>query len=348
MQDKIMFTNRLGTTDQDFLLIIAGWHFAEDFYNNLFQISQIYPSLKIFISSHKEKDWINSKINIVKQIKNCEIKFFKNIGFDWGMYSQATNHLSKELSSFKYICFMHDDVKILNNDFLHIFAEYIEKNNLMVLGNCKNLQKTYPRKFKETHLHVIEWGRLSRWKLSIKSDCWNTVRGSCFFVRSGVFQKVKEIPYKTGRTLEFGNWSLILFGGLVADNFGKSSIGYYSTKYLESDLILEYERGYIRDQNNDEKTYTIENFLRNLKRVFSIYFYNPLVFLFKIHSYVNSKLYYKQSDEGLRLNIGRNLAYKDGYLNIDICNSIEADLVIDIKDIALKNILQIRLSLQTY
>lgn len=324
-----------GRKDWGFLLIVAGWHFKKEFYKNLFQISEHYPNLKILISSHKNEDQISRDvISTIERIKNCEIKFFKNDGFDWGMYSKAIKYLrdEDELFLFRYACFMHDDVKILNNNFLYIFEEYIEKNNFMVLGNCTNLQKSYPRKFKESHPHIIEWGRLSYWGLSIKSSSWNSVRGSCFFARSEVFEKIKEIPYKTGGHVEFGNWSLILFSGLIADNFGASSIGYYSPKYLESDLVLEHERGYIAEKNEGQKISSVERAFKNLGRIFFLCTNNPLIAVFKLYSYMNSKLY-KMSESGLRLNLGRNLVYKEGYLNIDVSDNIEADLVIDVKDI---------------
>lgn len=322
--------------DQSFLVIVAGWHFKKEFYKHLCQISELYRNLKIVISSHKNEDQIGRDvITTIEQISNCEVHYFENDGFDWGMYSKAIKCLrkKKELALFRYACFIHDDVKILNNNFLYVFEEYIEKNNFMVLGNCTNLQKCYPRQFKETHPHIIEWGRLSHWGLSIKSNSWNSVRGSCFFVRSEVFEKVKEIPYKTGRHVEFGNWSLILFGGVVTDNFGTSSIGYYSPKYLESDLVLEQERGFVAERKKERKISFADRVLENLVSIFFLCKNNPLIAMSRAYSYINSKLY-KISDEGLKLNLGKNLVYKQGYLNIDVSDNIEADLVVGVNDIA--------------
>lgn len=274
------------------LIIIAGWYFYKNgFYESIIDIASKDNDVDVFISSHKKINDIDSSVlSLIHKIPRCTIIYFENYGYDWGMYSKAISFIGGNYKDYKYICFIQDDVEIIDLDFLNVFINHIESKNLKVLGNSFNV-KEYP--FKLTHPHVIEWLRLSEWQYSIKSESWSTVRGSFFVVKSEIFDFIKSIPYKIGHHSGFGNWGVISFSGMVSDLFGINSISTISNEYLRSDYIIEYYRGEKQENDKDfNYNYTI------VKRPF------------KIH-------------------LGCGQSYMDGYLNIDHTSNL-ADIKTDI------------------
>lgn len=225
-----------------YLIIIAGWHFyKKGFYNQIKKLCDNNKNIDVFISSHKKETQINKKTqSVINTINNCKLVCFENVGFDWGMYSQAIAYLNNSILNYDYIFFMHDDIKIINFNFPDIFSNYLEDKNLILLGNSFNSEKI---NFHETHPHIIKWGENSEWNVKISSKLWTTVRGSFFAAKSCIFEKVKAIPYKKGENIRKGNWGLILFNGLVTDNFGSDSIGIMSNDIFKSPYIKEYLRG---------------------------------------------------------------------------------------------------------
>lgn len=225
-----------------YLIIICGWHYSNNqFYQNIKKISED-NNVDIFISSHKTASDISKKtFRIIKGIKNCKISYFANEGYDWGAFNQAIEYLRKDGLKYKYLFFMHDDIKINNLNFLDIFSKFVKKEKIAVLGNCRN-QTLLLHPWPKTHPHIIKWAKQSKFK--IKSKKWNTMRGSFFVAKRDVFEKIKEIPIKKGKYLKFGNWSEIAFAGMISDKFGKNSIKTMSKDYLVSPYILEYYRGH--------------------------------------------------------------------------------------------------------
>ncbi len=224
------------------LFIIGGWHFfKKGFYQIIKNISKNNSNINFFVSSHRKKEDINKKtLGIIRSIKNCQLIHFENVGFDWGMYSQAVDNLETSILEYDYIFFMHDDIKIKNLNFIEKFILFIEENNLAVVGNSFNSDKM---SFHETHPQIIKWGETSEWQIHIKSKSWTTVRGSFWVAKKSVFEKIRRIPFKVGENIRSGNWGLILFAGQVTDLFGPSSIDIISNELLRSPYINEYYRG---------------------------------------------------------------------------------------------------------
>ncbi|MDD4354136.1 MAG: hypothetical protein PHN56_06810 [Candidatus Nanoarchaeia archaeon] len=228
-----------------YLMIIVGWHYSQNkFYEEIKKVSNKFNNADIFIVSHKPISQIDKKtFHTIKKIKNCKICSFKNEGYDWGAYSQAIEHLKKTGLKYKYIFFMHDDIKINNLNFLNIFSQFVEKEKIVIAGNCRN-QTLFLHPWPKTHPHIIKWANQSEWKIKIKSKKWNTMRGSFFVAKREVFEKIKQMPIKKGRYMRFGNWSEIAFAGMISDKFGRNSIKTISKHYLVSPHIIEHYRGH--------------------------------------------------------------------------------------------------------
>lgn len=280
-----------------YLIIIAGWHYIDNgFYETIKRLCEDNLNVDVFISSHKEKTEIDINVfKIITTIPRLRIHCFENIGYDWGMYSQAVDYLGSLIMQYEYICFMHDDIEIIDNKILSVFSDFLEQHSLIVAGNCGN-PVLYP--FKKTHPHVIEWARLSEWKIDIKSERWNTVRGSFFMTQKQLFEKLKRIPYRNGQHSGFGNWGVIVFGGVVADLFGINAIKTISDEDLTSPYITEYKRG--KNESN------IDN---------------------------NKKVSYTINERMLKVHFGCGKKYLDGYLNIDQSPDSVADVVDDVMSI---------------
>ena len=215
------------------LIVIAGWYFNNAFYEKIYSIS-FNKGYDVLISTHRDKEFIPSKI--VQYGFN--IHYFDNNGYDWGMYSKALNVLGDKKEEYQYIVFLHDDVEILNNDFIYVLQNYMSENNILVLGNSFSPNTQFPL----SHKHVILWmSHVLNEKIQLTE--WPTVRGSAFLVNTCIFDKIPAIPYKSGPHVGHGNWSVILFGYLVKTRYGESSITTYSNYQCHSELLREGCRG---------------------------------------------------------------------------------------------------------
>jgi hypothetical protein len=279
-----------------FLIIIAGWHYYnKSFYENIHKLCKDNDQIDVFISSHKQRSEIDSKIfELIINIPRVRIEVFENVGFDWGMYSQAIEFLSQNVINYKYICFINDNIEIRDLNFLEKFSDFAEENQLIIAGNRIN-HMNYP--WPKTHPHIVEWARLSKWKIDIKSTSWNTVKSRFFMAKSNLFQKIEKIPYKNDNQPNLGNWGMIIFAGLVSDLFGKDSIKAICNGNLTSPYIQEHQRD---DGENNQFKYS------------------------------------NQAEKGLKVHIGCGKDYKDGYLNIDSFPYAKADVISNVMDIYFK------------
>ncbi|HIH31567.1 TPA: methyltransferase domain-containing protein [Candidatus Woesearchaeota archaeon] len=312
-----------------YLIIIAGWHYSDsncDFYEKIQKLSENFNNVDIFIASHRSLSNIDKKaLKIIKKIKNCKIYAFQNIGYDWGAFSQAIDYIKKTELSYEYIFFMHDDIEIININFLDIFSQFIEKEKIVMAGNSEN---QILHSFQKTHPHIIEWAKQSEWGVKINSKRWSTIRGSFFATKKEVFDRIKKIPFKKGSDVRFGNWSLIIFCGLVSDIFGENSTKSISKTYLVSPYIVEYERG--KKNTSDELTQSNEKMLT--KKL-----YNKLLFVYrKLRGGYYRITRFSGPEDGLKIHVGCGNSYLQGYLNIDVLEQSAADVVCDAKTIDFK------------
>ncbi len=226
------------------LFIIVGWYFSNiKYYKKVLELSKRDPNLSIFISSHKlEKEIEIETLEVINEIRKGQIHYFDNIGYDWGAYSQAISFLGDQILSYESVFFMHDDIKILDLDFIIPFLNYMKKNNLVILGNSFNTDTLY---WPKTHSHIMDWAKNSKWKINIESKAWKTIRGSFFVSKNCVFEQIKQLPFKQGDDIRYGNWASIIFTGIVSDIFGINSVGTMSEKKFISPFVSEFERGVV-------------------------------------------------------------------------------------------------------
>ncbi len=231
-----------------YLFIIVGWHFLRNgFYETLEKLSH-RGDIEFLIASHQPEDAIDREwLRFIRSIPQCQIHFFENIGFDWGAYSQAIDALQEQVRSYKYVFFMHDDIEIIDEHVIEAFTKFMEEEHLLVAGNCRNPQN-HP--FPKTHPQVIEWARLSHWNIELRSERWSTVRGSFFVVNPVIFGKIPRIPFQHGSDAVLGNWSVVVFGGLIADHFGSTTLRTISQQALASPYVIEYHRGIGEDASH--------------------------------------------------------------------------------------------------
>jgi len=297
-------------------IVVVGWEFRENVYSGLIKersLQRSFSEVKYYIASHRQLKEIDSfLLNKLKRM-GWRVLFFENRGWDWGAYQQFIKwQITKEKIS-DYYLFLHDDIKIKKYGFLEAFFEKIKKG-AKVIGNSFPYPSPLKRNWKEESPHIFYWAKKNGWE--IKKEKWKCVRGSCFFTCKDVAAKVLfSLPIKHGFHKGFGNWSVKLFAGKVAELYGDESVDYLSTKLLESEFIKEEYRG----GSKKEKIILIKRKIMKkmpsrLKRIFK--------YLIKKEKSLPAPL-------GLKLNLGCGDRHMEGYLNIDI-NSEKADIKEDI------------------
>lgn len=274
-----------------YLFIIAGWHFLKNgLYETIEKLSH-RGDIDVFIASHKAEQNVDDELlALIQNIPHCQIQFFENIGFDWGAYSQAIDIMQEKIHAYEYLFFMHDDIEIIDDHVIEVFSQFMEEHNLMVAGNCRNPQN-HP--FPKTHPQVIEWARLSAWKIEFTLERWSTVRGSFFVAKPAVFKKISKLPFKDGHDSASGNWSVVIFGGLITEHFGSASLRTISGQSLSSPYVIEYNRGVTED-------------ISSLNQI--------------------EQSAYITDEYPLKIQIGCGMLYLGGYLNIAANDNGKADL----------------------
>ena len=210
---------------------IVGWHFFEEFYENVYKIK-----CDKYIISHRDRDFLtNERAKLFEKIKN-DVYFCPNRGLDWGGYHQfnAMNFHQQ----YDVVIYCHDDLVIKDLSFVEAIAEKFQEVKIKVIGNGNNGPDTEFRYAKH------KAGML------VKDDddfVIRSVRGSFFAARTGIFSKLGNFPapwHADNGDLESGNIALRNFAHLVTKNFGIESIAYLDAdNRLETRYLLEMRRG---------------------------------------------------------------------------------------------------------
>ena len=243
-------------------VVICGWYFKNtDIYKTLIQEAKLYKGIEAsyFIASHRRYEELDRAL-----IRNLEklgwrLIFFENEGWDWGAYQQFLIWHKKEKGISDYYLFMHDDVKIKNYGFIKEFMKKIQ-NGAKVVGN--GLKRNPKTSRKLTYPEIIYWSEINGFP--IKSKKWKCVRGSCFFTIREIAENILvKMPIKKGHHVGFGNWSTIIFGGLITDMYGEKSVNYIGSKETESYYINEAYRG-------GKSRFSLKGLICTIMRIFSI------------------------------------------------------------------------------
>lgn len=297
-------------------IVVVGWEFKKEPYLSLIKeknFQKCFSEVRYYIASHREPKEIDSFL--LRKLKKIgwRVLFFENKGWDWGAYQQFIKWQIAKGETTDYYLFLHDDIKIKKHGFLEAFFNEIKKG-ARVIGNSFPYSPPLERNWKEESPHIFYWAKENGWE--IRKEKWKCVRGSCFFTCKEVAIKILPfLPIKHGLHKGFGNWSVKLFAGKVAELYGDKSLNYLSTRLLESEFIKEeYRGGSKREKIILIKRKIMKRIPARLKRI--------LKYLIK-----GEKL--PPAPAGLKLNLGCGGRYMEGYLNVDI-NSEKADIKEDI------------------
>jgi len=223
-------------------IVVVGWHFKNSsIYKKLMNETELYNNLEVkcYIASHKKKIEIDE--NIIDHFARSKWKllYFKNEGWDWGAYQQFLIWQKNNTLFSDYYLFLHDDIEIKNSGFIKVFIEQIQ-NGAKVVGN--GIECSSNNHWKLTHPEIISWSQANNFPIEI--NAWRWVRGSCFFTTRSVARDIlTKMPIKKGASIRLGNWSEIIFAGLVTSKYGEKSIEYIGKSQRKSFYIEEEERG---------------------------------------------------------------------------------------------------------
>jgi hypothetical protein len=287
-------------------IVVCGWHFKnEDMFGTLTMEVENHGDIdaEFYIVSHRTPEEIDE--NVLEGINQLgwNILYFSNVGWDWGAYQQFLIWQKDRDAFSDFYLFLHDDIVIKQHGFLSVFLEKI-REGYVVVGNSISVSKKEDirRLYPEDILWTAQAG------FPIESPGWEVVRGSCFLTTKDVATRVLlEMPVKVGNNLAFANCSLRVFGGLVTDTFGASSITHIGNTPRTSDYIYEELRGENVQPTSMER-------LKTLLR--------PFINRSKIKRFLRiSKVSPVEQGTGLKLHLGCGEKCLYGYFNVDMASS---------------------------
>jgi len=210
---------------------ITGWHYPNTLYIDIKNI----PNVDIFIISHKSRSEVPAAI--FESFPKESILFKPNYGYDWGCFQQFLE--TNIWKSYEYIFFMHDDIQILNANFVEPCIQLLN-GGYSIVGNGRPFDKRdWPRTHLKYYAHSI-------WKPLSTSFEHDIVRGSFFVTKRESLEKMGSFEVfwdKFRLAIGFGNYSLIASCGKFSDLFGQNAYAYLSNDYKSSNYIIELERG---------------------------------------------------------------------------------------------------------
>ena len=211
-------------------------------------------NISLFWSCHKEPP------NTIKDIG--EFRVYENVGFEWGAYTKALNHLNLDEDTILFL--MHDDMLVKDWSFVNKCISMLDEG-VKIIGNGSN----YP-----SVVEPYSEARLSYW-LKTK-DRWidyvreenkhfydedllcKSVRGSFICTKVKYLNEVGGLEWVdkgspgidvtvpdvdgvlgNGRFQSFGNTSLYLNAYKFTKVFGPDKIKYLSPYYCVSDYMVE-------------------------------------------------------------------------------------------------------------
>ena len=243
---------------------ITGWHFPEEFYQKIAALSNV----DVYIVSHKPKN--NIPGFIFDLFSSEQILIRSNIGYDWGCYQQfITSGLWR---NYETVCFMHDDIEILDFGFVNQVRSMLKSHH--VIGNGRgegSVSYTGLRDHPYAYSH-------SSWKSESFDFQHSTVRGSFFAARRDTLEKMESLevywdPFKL--FIGFGNWSTKATCGKMEDIFGPNCFGYLSNTFGKSEFITEFVRGQENGSLSQPKGIKgyIYTFIKRISRVYLEIYY---------------------------------------------------------------------------
>ncbi len=212
----------------DYCFCVLGWHFYEEFYEQLYRI----PGKKRVIC-HREREYFAERPRLFEMLQ-ADLHFCANRGLEWGGYHQFIEMKLHE--PYEFVIFCHDDIVIKDAGFVAALAEKFRDPKIKVIGNGRN---------------GADWEfRFGKYKDRMAFEdnddfIVRTVRGSFFAARSDIFAVLGNFPvHWPAKTMKKGNLSLRNFGYAVTKKFGAESITYLEPeRWLVTRYLIEMQRG---------------------------------------------------------------------------------------------------------
>ena len=210
---------------------VTGWHFPIAFYERMSKL----VGVDVFVVSHQPKHHIPDAIYDV--IAEDHVLIYANYGYDWGCYQQF---LETDIwRDYVYCVFMHDDVRILRDDFIDA-AIALLSGDIVLVGNGRNsTRQDWAYHYPWLYAHAS-------WIPSSRDFLYDTVRGSFFVMATTTIETMGQFEVMWDRfhlSMRFGNWSLGASSAKLHHLFGMPCFAFLSNVYLQSDYLLEDVRG---------------------------------------------------------------------------------------------------------
>jgi SAM-dependent methyltransferase len=306
-------------TRQTISIVICGWHFGNPrLFEQLIKEAAAGDELAagFYVASHKAEVEVDR--DLLAQIRQLgwRVLFFENEGWEWGAYQQFLRWQAAECGLSDYYLFIHDDVIIKRGGFLTECLNKI-RGGASVVGN--STPRPFSGKKSVFYPEDVFWSKLKGFPIG--ADDWRIVRGSFIFTTRRIAEQVLiKMPIKTGPPMERANSSLRVFGGLVAHTFGGDAITYLGENPLESDYVVEEERG------GKHPPRTLKS---RIKRLLPPWLGEYISRMIRTRSLGIGLAPPIPRGTGLRLNVGCGQKPLCGYVNLDIdspCAEMQADI----------------------
>ena len=247
--------------DRKIQFIISGFYFDKhsdgEYLQSLKYLEDENDNISVFWSCHAEppksiKDGGNFIIN-------------ENVGFEWGAYRKAIDHLIYQLEDDTILFLMHDDLLIKDWSFINQCIKMLD-SGVKIIGNGANYSMdnfnpydearlSYWLKTKDRYIDYVEEENKHFYNeiLLVKS-----IRGSFICTKLNHLNEIGGLEYVkkgspgidtdvpdvegvigNGRYQSFGNTSLYLNAYKFTKIFGHDKIKYLSPYYCVSDYIIE-------------------------------------------------------------------------------------------------------------
>lgn len=213
-------------------ICVSGWYHPEPVFSNL-----VDTKVDIFVISHNQLGEASKWFFDLVPESNWFLE--PNLGYDWGCYQQF---IAKTIwSSYDVVFFMHDDLNIVDVDFVAEVNELINCGAQIVGNGPNSHHKSWP----ETHLQCYAHSHWIPPSFDFKHD---TVRGSFFAITTEAIQRIQNFEVfwdPMHLNLRFGNHSLIATCGKLQAHLGENCFAFLGDDYRTSNYIIEKERGSI-------------------------------------------------------------------------------------------------------
>lgn len=218
------------SAEKTIAICITGWHFPQDFYRKISQLSQA----DIFVIAHKPQE--EAPAYLFHYLDQNNLYFEPNLGYDWGCYQQF---LDKNFwRTYEYLFFIHDDVLIKNLGFIEQAITLLNSGASVVGNGRPGPKQPWPRLSAESYAYA-SWKPAGNFQHDV-------VRGSFFATTRKALEQLGHFEVFWDRfhlSSGFGNLSLKASCGKWEHYCGATCFQFLSEEYCTSEFLDEHVRG---------------------------------------------------------------------------------------------------------